>query len=168
MSTADESLLRVAFASNATAQQPPQNDATTDATSAQQATGKPASLLDIARNKLRNNHATSSKNGAQQATQNGGDKNWVAQQAQIEAADSAELTVLEQQREKRRQMAITLLEAHPLAKRAVHPDKESDPDNVILCVAVRNVATVEMLIPKAKYDPLRLLELLDGIDETSH
>ena len=61
------SLLRVAFTSNATAQQPPLNDATVCATSTQQPTSKPASLLDLARNNLRNNHATSSEKDAQQA-----------------------------------------------------------------------------------------------------
>ena len=59
--------LRVAFTSNATAQLPPLDDATGNATTTQQPTSKPASLLDLARNKLRNNHATSSEKGAQQA-----------------------------------------------------------------------------------------------------
>jgi hypothetical protein len=68
MNTAQKpSLLRVAFTSNATAQQAPLNDATAYATSTQQPTSKPASLLDLARNSLRNNHATSSEKVAQQA-----------------------------------------------------------------------------------------------------
>lgn len=65
----ETSLLRVAFPSNATAQQPPLNCATGGATGTQQPPAKPASLLDIARNKLRNMHATSSENTAQQAPQ---------------------------------------------------------------------------------------------------
>jgi hypothetical protein len=73
MISSDEmSLLRVAFPSNATAQQPPQYRATSYATSTQQPPLKPASLLDLARNKLRNNHATSSKKDAQQAHQKQG------------------------------------------------------------------------------------------------
>ncbi|MFZ2541126.1 MAG: hypothetical protein WAW75_05050 [Gallionella sp.] len=65
--TTAKSLLHVSIPSNATAQQPPQKGATTDATATQQAQAKPASLLDIARNKLRNKHATTSENGTQQA-----------------------------------------------------------------------------------------------------
>lgn len=73
MNTSPEpSLLRVAFTSNATAQQPPINSATSYATTTQLDTLKPASLLDLARNKLRNNHATSSGKTAQQAPQNKG------------------------------------------------------------------------------------------------
>lgn len=66
---AEKSLLRGNSTSNATAQQLPQKSATTHATSTQQDTLKPASLLDIARNKLRNSHATSSQNSTQQAPQ---------------------------------------------------------------------------------------------------
>ena len=65
--SANESLLRVAFTSNATAQLPHVDDATGNATTAQQPTTKPASLLDLARNKLRNIHATSSQKDAQLA-----------------------------------------------------------------------------------------------------
>ena len=63
----EKSLLRGSFTSNATAQQPPQNDATSYATTTQQPPHKPASLLDLARNKLRNKLATSSEKDAQQA-----------------------------------------------------------------------------------------------------
>ena len=70
--SSEQSLLRVAFTSNATAQHPPINSATSNATTTQLDTHKPASLLDLARNKLRNNHATSSKKTAQQAPQNKG------------------------------------------------------------------------------------------------
>ena len=72
ISSDQTSLLRVAFPSNATAQQPPQYRATSYATSTQQPPLKPASLLDLARNKLRNNHATSSQKDAQQAHQKQG------------------------------------------------------------------------------------------------
>ncbi|MBA2660083.1 MAG: hypothetical protein H0U72_11285 [Nitrosospira sp.] len=62
-----KSLLRGSFTSNATAQQPHLNYATSNATTTQQPTAKPSSLLDLARNTLRNNHATSSEKDAQQA-----------------------------------------------------------------------------------------------------
>lgn len=68
MKTSNESsLLHRSFLSNATMQQAPLNDATSYATTTQQATSKPASLLDLARNKLCNKHATSSKKPMQQA-----------------------------------------------------------------------------------------------------
>src|SRR5690348_12710942 len=73
MNAASEaSLLHVAFPSKATMQQPPINDATSYATTSQQPPRKPASLLDLARNKLRNNHATSSEKTVQQAHQKQG------------------------------------------------------------------------------------------------
>ena len=72
------------------------------------------------------------------------------------------------QRETRRQKVISMLEAAPDTKRAIYSDTESDPNNIILAIAVRHVATCEMLIPKAKYDPWRLLELIEqyGVQNT--
>jgi hypothetical protein len=62
-----KSLLHVAFTSNATAQQPPLNDATGYATPTQQIINKPISLLELARNKLCNSRATTSRKSMQQA-----------------------------------------------------------------------------------------------------
>jgi hypothetical protein len=62
-----ESLLHVAFTSNAIAQQPPLIDATSCTISAQQSMNKPLSLLSLTRNKLHNRHATNSQKGEQQA-----------------------------------------------------------------------------------------------------
>lgn len=67
MITSMKDLLRVAFTSNATAQQPPVNSATSYATTAQQGQENSLSLIDLARNKLRNKHATTSQKDAQQA-----------------------------------------------------------------------------------------------------
>ncbi len=53
--------------SNATAQQAPLNAAISYATPAQQPPLEPASLLELARNRLRNSHATSSQKDTQQA-----------------------------------------------------------------------------------------------------
>jgi hypothetical protein len=62
----------------------------------------------------------------------------------------------------RRQKVIAMLEAAPNTQRAIYTDTDSDPHNVILTVAVRACQqTCEMLIPKAKYDPWRLLELIE-------
>jgi len=155
--TTEPSLLHVAFPSDATTQQPPDNSATGEATSAQQPPAKPASLLEIARNKLRNTHATSAENGMQQA-----------QQITEMVVAPVRETHLERQRNARRQKVIAMLETAPDNQRAIYTDINSDPHNVILAVAVRNLATCEMLIPKVKYDPWRLLELIERHGATTH
>ena len=69
----------------------------------------------------------------------------------------------------RRQKVIAMLEAAPGTQRAIYTDTESDPHNVILAVAVRACQqTCELLIPKAKYDPWRLLELVERHGQTTH
>lgn len=72
----------------------------------------------------------------------------------------------ELQRETRRQKVISLLEESPTIQRAFYADTDSDPNYVILAIAIRHVATCEMLIDKAKYAPWRLLELIHG--QTTH
>src|SRR3989338_2754650 len=69
----------------------------------------------------------------------------------------------------RRQKVIAMLERYPDTQRAIYTDTDSDPHNVILAVAVRTCQqTCEMLIQKAKYDPWRLLELIERLGETTH
>jgi len=68
----------------------------------------------------------------------------------------------------RRQKVIAMLDAAPGTQRAIYADTDSDPLNVILAVAIRHVATCEMLIPKAKYDPWRLLELIERHGQATH
>ena len=69
----------------------------------------------------------------------------------------------------RRQKVIAMLEAAPGTQRAIYTDTDSDPHNVILTVAVRACnQTCELLIPKAKYDPWRLLELIERHGQTTH
>jgi hypothetical protein len=52
-------------------------------------------------------------------------------------------------------------------KRAVYADKDSDPDNVILAIAIRHFYTFEMEVPKTNFDSLQLLALVDkaGLDD---
>lgn len=80
------------------------------------------------------------------------------------------LSIQDRQREDRRQKVIAMLEAAPGTQRAIYVDDASDPHNVILAIAVRHPtpATCEMLIPKAKYDPWRLLELIERHGQTTH
>ncbi len=69
----------------------------------------------------------------------------------------------------RRQKVIAMLEAAHDTQRAIYTDTDSDPHNVILTVAVRSCQqTCELLIPKAKYDPWRLLELIERHGQTTH
>jgi len=65
------------------------------------------------------------------------------------------------QQKTRRQKVLAMLAENPNKQRAVYADTESEQDNIILTIAVRHLATYEMLIPKAKYDPFRLLELIE-------
>lgn len=69
--------------------------------------------------------------------------------------------LLEQQQEARLQNALAMLEADPEIKRAVHADADSDPDRVILTIAIRNVGTCEMLVPRAGFDAWQLIALVD-------
>lgn len=69
----------------------------------------------------------------------------------------------------RRQKVIKMLDAAPGTQRAIYTDTDSDPHNVILTVAVRACQqTCEMLIPKAKYDPWKLLELVERHGQVTH
>ena len=93
----------------------------------------------------------------------------VATVAVATEADGKPETLQDRQRETRRQRVIAMLEAAPGTQRATYTDTESDPHNVILTVAVRSCGqTCELLIPKAKYDPWRLLELVDRYGQTTH
>ena len=75
----------------------------------------------------------------------------------------------ELQREARRQKVIAMLEAAPGTQRAIYTDTDSDPHNVILTVTVRSChQTCELLIPKAKYDPWRFLELVERYGQITH
>lgn len=94
---------------------------------------------------------------------------------QLKQSKTEILTVLQReaqqqeiQRETRRQKVLAMLEQNPVRHRAIYTDVESDPHNVILAIAVRNCATCEMLISKAKYDPWQLLELIERQSQSSH
>ena len=63
----------------------------------------------------------------------------------------------------RRRKTLTMLEENPSKQRVIYTDTESDSDNIILTIAVRNVATCEMLIPKSKYDPWQFLTLTEQL-----
>ena len=68
----------------------------------------------------------------------------------------------ELQAESRRQKVLSMLTDYPDKKRAYATDTETDPDNVILTIGIRGLATFEMLVPKVKYDPFLLLEIINN------
>jgi hypothetical protein len=75
----------------------------------------------------------------------------------------------EAQAEWRRLKVIAMLDASPDTQRAIYTDTTSDPFNVILTVAVRAYQqTCELMLPKAKYDPWQLLELIEYHGATTH
>lgn len=62
----------------------------------------------------------------------------------------------------RRDKAVAMLEDNPGMHRAVYTDTHTDPNIVILTIAVRHAGICEMLIPKAKYDPWQLIAILEN------
>jgi len=70
--------------------------------------------------------------------------------------------------ESRRQLVLAKLAERPRSRYAVIADPESDPGAVILALAIRGVATCELRIPREKYDPFLLLELVERYGGTVH
>lgn len=67
----------------------------------------------------------------------------------------------ELKREERRLKVMAMLAENPDSQRAIITDLDSDPDNVILTIAIRNQYTFEMQIPKDKYDAFAILEMIN-------
>jgi len=70
------------------------------------------------------------------------------------------IDIAEVQAESRRKKVLNMLTEKPESERAYVTDTTIDPDNVILTIAIRDLATFEMLIPKDKYDPFMLMKLI--------
>ncbi|MCP5246048.1 MAG: hypothetical protein H6937_08895 [Burkholderiales bacterium] len=68
--------------------------------------------------------------------------------------------IAELKREQRYQKVLQMLTNYPDKQRVYITDDRTDPDNVILTVAIRNLVSYEMLIPKSKYDLFVLFELI--------
>ncbi|WON74774.1 hypothetical protein [Nitrosospira sp. Is2] len=62
--------------------------------------------------------------------------------------------------EARRHKALKQLAAAPDSPRVILTDTHSDPNHVILTVAIRHVAVAELMVEKSRYDPLLLLEMV--------
>lgn len=67
----------------------------------------------------------------------------------------------EKSREQRRQKVLTMLSENPDQHRAFYVDPDSDSNNVIIAVAIRDLATCEIEIPRHKYDPFLVLEIIN-------
>ena len=65
----------------------------------------------------------------------------------------------------RRNKVLALLEANPRALRAMCTDIHSDPNSVILTIAIRNRATCEMHVAKERFDPFQLLSLVETSEQ---
>ncbi len=70
--------------------------------------------------------------------------------------------------EARRQRLLAMLAEHPEARYALVTDLESDPEAVILAIAIRGRATCEFQIPREKYDGILLMELIEKHCGTLH
>ncbi len=70
--------------------------------------------------------------------------------------------------EARRQHALAMLAQHPGTRYAVLTDTEADPEAVLLTLAIRGRATCELAIPREKYDPFLLLDLIERHGATVH
>ena len=74
--------------------------------------------------------------------------------------DGKPVTLLDRQREARRQKIIAMLEAAPGTRYAVLvTDASTNP--VVVAVGIREIATLEMEIPHKYYDGMALLELIE-------
>ena len=69
--------------------------------------------------------------------------------------------IAELKRERRRQKVLKMLDDRPGIQRAFLTDTESDPDNVIITMAIRDQYSFEMHVPKDKYCPFLMLELIE-------
>lgn len=70
--------------------------------------------------------------------------------------------------EARRQRVVEMLDAHPTARYALVTDMDADPEAVILTLAIRGQATCELRIPRDRYDPFLLLDLIERHGGTVH
>lgn len=69
--------------------------------------------------------------------------------------------IAELKREQRRQKVLTMLSENPDQHRAFYVDPGSDLNNVIVAVAIRDLATCEIEIPRHKYDPFLVIEIIE-------
>jgi len=69
--------------------------------------------------------------------------------------------------EARRLKVLALLQSNPESARVVIADAASNPNNIILTIALRDVATFGMLVDRAKFNPIEFLDLLSAQDHST-
>lgn len=74
----------------------------------------------------------------------------------------------ELQFEGRAEKVKEMLKSSPTLKRAITADTEIDPNNVIVTLGIRDCATVELFINKAKFEPFEMLIFLDNLDKSTN
>lgn len=70
--------------------------------------------------------------------------------------------------EARRQRVLAMLAARPGVRYTMLTDIEADPEAVILILAIRGVGTCELRIPRDRYDPWLLLDLVEKYGGSVH
>ena len=66
----------------------------------------------------------------------------------------------------RRKQVLSMLNVDPLFNRALIDDHDCDPRNVILTLAIRHIGTVELLLSKASFNGLTILNSLESLQTT--
>ncbi|MEK6212230.1 MAG: hypothetical protein AABM64_18040 [Pseudomonadota bacterium] len=61
-----------------------------------------------------------------------------------------------------------MLAERPAIRYAVLTDDRADPEAVILALAIRGRATCELRIPRNRYDPFLMLDIIDKHGATVH
>ena len=104
------------------------------------------------------------------ATEKGDELLSVAKIATVAVANSRddETDPLPPAAEARWQRVIMMLANNPDIRYAMTTDTDADPEAVILTLAIRDKATCELRIQKAKYDPFLLLDLIHRYGDTVH
>lgn len=80
--------------------------------------------------------------------------------------DMHDNNVLSPQAQARRERVLAMLNANPSIKRAMIDCHDSDPLNVILTLAVRDIGTIELMLAKTSYDGLAIITCLESLQTT--
>jgi hypothetical protein len=70
--------------------------------------------------------------------------------------------------ERQRRRLLAMLAENPARRYSFLTDTQTDPEAVLLDLAIRDVGTCQLRIPKAKYDGVLLLDLIEKHGATKH
>ena len=84
--------------------------------------------------------------------------NRVSRDVLLELKTNKKLIIRELQAEKRRFNVLDKLNQDLNLKRALIVDSESDEINVIITIAIRDIGSCEMMIPKTRFDSWKFLD----------